>query len=88
MICKTYNKGNIYEHTVYFKDKECTIYHRQDGPAIEYVSGRKRWFLNGKPHRIGGPCDYIPGLPSFYAIEGIFYDEEEYWSKVRFGSFI
>ena len=23
--------------------------HREDGPACEYVSGRKEWHLNGKP---------------------------------------
>ena len=24
------------------------LYHREDGPAIEYPNGRKYWFLNGK----------------------------------------
>jgi hypothetical protein len=32
----------------YFKDKAMTILHREDGPAIEYASGSKSWYLNGK----------------------------------------
>ena len=23
-------------------------FHREDGPAIEYASGRKKWYQNGK----------------------------------------
>ena len=25
--------------------------HREDGPAVEYASGNKYWFKNGKRHR-------------------------------------
>jgi len=25
-------------------------FHREDGPAIEYISGLKKWFLNGKKY--------------------------------------
>ncbi len=24
--------------------------HREDGPAVEYISGLKQWYLNGKPY--------------------------------------
>jgi hypothetical protein len=41
-------------------------YHREDGPAIEYVNGHKSWWLNGKRHRIDGP-----------AIECV--DGDKYW---------
>jgi hypothetical protein len=30
--------------------------HREDGPAIEYASGTKIWYLNGKYHREDGPA--------------------------------
>ena len=33
---------------VYFSDREMTIRHREDGPAIENANGDKSWFLNGK----------------------------------------
>ena len=32
----------------YYKNKEMTILHREDGPAIEWVDGRKSWYLNGE----------------------------------------
>ena len=32
------------------------IYHRENGPAIEWKSGSKEWFFNGKHHRINGPA--------------------------------
>jgi hypothetical protein len=30
--------------------------HREDGPAVEYADGSKKWYLNGKLHREGGPA--------------------------------
>jgi hypothetical protein len=30
----------------YYSDKEMTIAHREDGPAIEMQSGCKKWYLN------------------------------------------
>jgi len=36
------------EGTFYFKNKEMTINHREDGPAVEYADGSKYWWLNGK----------------------------------------
>ena len=30
--------------------------HRTDGPAVEYVSGHKEWWVHGVPHRIDGPA--------------------------------
>jgi hypothetical protein len=31
----------------YYKDKEMEILHREDGPALEFGSGTKYWYLNG-----------------------------------------
>jgi hypothetical protein len=31
-------------------------FHREDGPAIEYTSGDKFWYINGKLHRDNGPA--------------------------------
>jgi hypothetical protein len=30
--------------------------HRIDGPAAEYASGGREWWIDGKRHRIGGPA--------------------------------
>lgn len=52
---KTFNENEYNEHLRYFKDKECTILHREDGPAIEYKNGTyKAWWVNGKIHREDG----------------------------------
>ena len=32
------------------------LYHRVDGPAVEWVNGSKEWYQNGKLHRENGPA--------------------------------
>jgi len=32
------------------------LFHREDGPAIEYVNGTKQWWVNGNLHREDGPA--------------------------------
>ena len=32
------------------------IFHREDGPAIEFSNGEKQWYINGKLHRLDGPA--------------------------------
>ena len=51
-----YIKTTKYGTTTYFKDKAMTILHREDGPAIEYDSGEKAWYVDGKLHRTDGPA--------------------------------
>ena len=40
--------------------------HREDGPAIERVSGTKAWYLNGKRHRTDGPAREQSGNKSWW----------------------
>jgi hypothetical protein len=40
----------------YFSDREMTILHREDGPAIEFANGSKEWWLNNRLHREDGPA--------------------------------
>ena len=41
--------------------------HRQHGPAVEYLTGTKYWFLNGQRHRIDGPAmEYADGDKSWW----------------------
>ena len=42
--------------TFYHKDKEMTIPHREDGPAVEGPDICNCWYLNGKLHREDGPA--------------------------------
>jgi hypothetical protein len=65
----------------YFKDKAMTILHREDGPAIEYDSGTKAWWLNGKLHRDDGPAvEWKSGAKAWY-LNGLEYTEEEFKKK-------
>lgn len=61
----------------YYSDKEMTILHREDGPAIEYVSGTKFWYYNGRLHRENGPAaEYADGSKSWYLHEERLTEEE------------
>ena len=40
----------------YYSDKEMTIPHRENGPAVEYADGDRVWYLDGKLHRENGPA--------------------------------
>ena len=41
--------------------------HREDGPAIEYANGTKKWFLNGELHREDGPAvEHASGTKHWY----------------------
>lgn len=33
-------------HKFYFSDREMKNLHREDGPAMEFAEGDKRWYLN------------------------------------------
>ena len=41
--------------------------HRTDGPAIEYVDGTRKWYLNGERHREDDPAvEYVDGTREWY----------------------
>ena len=84
-----YIKINEDGDKTYWKNKEMTILHREDGPAIEWVDGYKVWYLNGQPHREDGPAiEHGNGAKNWYkhgkrhredgpAYEGV--DGTKYW---------
>lgn len=58
--------GRYEEHgrVSYYRDDKL---HREDGPAREFESGDKLWFINGKPHRVDGPAhDRADGVKIWY----------------------
>jgi hypothetical protein len=59
--------------TFWYRDPECTILHREGGPAAEYTSGVQRWYLNGKLHREDGPAIYSTdgSIPKYWCIDGV-----------------
>ena len=51
----------------YYADREMTILHREDGPAVEYANGNKEWYINDKLHREDGPAvEYINGYKAWW----------------------
>jgi hypothetical protein len=61
-VIKTINQsGSI------FYSNENSKWHREDGPAVEYVNGNKFWYINGELHREDGPaCEYYEGTKVWY----------------------
>jgi len=42
-------------------------FHREDGPACEYSTGDKLWYINDKLHREDGPaCEHVGGYKAWY----------------------
>lgn len=43
------------------------LYHREDGPAVEFASGCKFWYRNDNLHREDGPAlEFANGSKSWY----------------------
>jgi len=72
----------------WYKDN---ILHREDGPAIEWVSGSKFWVIDGNLHRMDGPAIYHPlGISSWY-YHGKFItniSQEDFERKIKLLAFI
>jgi len=64
-------------------------FHREDGPAIEYLSGTKYWCINGEMHRDGNlPAVEFSNGDKFYYIHGKAHREDgpasEYVNGTKF----
>ena len=40
----------------WFKNADCTILHKEDGPAVVWVDGEQSWWVDGDVHRTNGPA--------------------------------
>ena len=81
-------KQYIYTHSdgdkFYYKDPEMTILHREDGPAIEWVSGNKEWLINGKLHRLDGPAlEYVIGYSAQWFVNDVFIFETNRAGRIK-----
>ena len=54
----------------YYSDREMHTLHREDGPAIEWATGTKQWYINGKRHREDGPAVEWAGGTKSWCING------------------
>ncbi|MDB4396127.1 hypothetical protein N9Z65_00780 [bacterium] len=65
----------------YYSDKEMTVLHREDGPAVEFMSGFKEYHVNGKLHREDGPAFEYIGTGIEYKswwLNGVRHTEDEF----------
>jgi len=57
-----YSDGSVLDYYDYNK-----VLHRLDGPAVEYVDGSKRWWVEGQRHRLDGPAiEYADGHKEYW----------------------
>lgn len=55
--------------------------HRVGGPAVEFISGTKRWHQNGILHRVDGPAvEWSDGSVEWY-LNAIYFSSQEEWFK-------
>lgn len=60
------------------------ILHRIDGPAVEFQSGFKAYYLHGVRHRIDGPAIIHPQInKNFYFLFGIKYNKKEFKNQLK-----
>ena len=65
----------------YYKDRQMTMLHREDGPAVEGYNGYKAWYINGKRHREDGPAvEWSNGIKEWY-LNGVKFREQEFILK-------
>ena len=56
--------------------------HREDGPAVVFISGDILWYLHGKLHRPDGPAIVYENSYSYWYLNGHEYSEEDYVNKL------
>ena len=71
-IKKIDTEGNI------FYQKKNVGWHREDGPAIEYITGYKAWYINNKRHREDGPAKIWSDGDSEYWLNDKYYTKEDW----------
>jgi len=82
-----YIKINELGNKFYYADKEMTILHREDGPAVECADGYKAWWINNKRHREDGPAVEYCGHKEWY-LNGFNFTEKEWRTKLCIGKVI
>jgi hypothetical protein len=67
-------------NTFYYKDDKLHSYN--DLPAVEFATGTKEWYKNGKAHRLSGPATiFCDGREGFYFIDGKWLTKEQHANR-------
>jgi hypothetical protein len=71
-----------YRDRIEFRNEQGYL-HRIDGPAIEWKSGHKEWYINGQRHREDGPAVIFSNNERYvWNLNGIEYSEQEWEQEV------
>lgn len=65
------------KHNIKYYNRSLQL-HREDGPAIIYVSGTKQWWQHGELHREDGPAVILANGYKFWYLDGIRYDRKSF----------
>jgi hypothetical protein len=66
-----------YGNKFVYKDKDMTVLHNLNGPAIEGASGSKAWYVDDKRHRSDGPAvECADGTKAWYVDDKRLTEEE------------
>jgi hypothetical protein len=57
--------------------------HREDGPAVELITGYKRWYQNGFLHREDGPAIVFTNGNKEWWLNGRQYTESKFQSETQ-----
>jgi hypothetical protein len=67
---ENYTTKEINEHGDAYHYNSKRQFHRLDGPAVEYTTGTKAWFINDKYHRLDGPAvEWTTGERNWYLMD-------------------
>jgi len=58
-------------------------YHREDGPACEYCSGDKHWYINDERHREDGPAIELDNGDKWWYLNGKSYTQTKWLTIIR-----
>lgn len=68
------------EKTVWYREGTNAL-HREDGPAIVFADGTKRWYVNDRLHREDGPAvEHTNGTKQWF-INGTQLTEQEFLER-------
>jgi hypothetical protein len=56
--------------TCYYSDRDMTLYHREDGPAVICSDGYEAWYINDELHNPNGPAVTYPDGSKQWYING------------------
>jgi hypothetical protein len=65
----------------FWKNKEGKL-HRLDGPAVDYVDGRKQWYKNGLRHRLDGPAVEVVSYKDWWKNGIKFPDKDSFFESL------